>query len=130
MAIPAALMAALMLGAAIVAGAAVATDARAQSAAPGEQQLPAGRKDFSEQDLKSYASAAVKVQDVSTKWQEKLKTTKGPAAGEDIQKQAEQEAVAVVKQEGLTVEKYNRIALATENDPEIRNKVMSYMKQK
>lgn len=123
--------AALMLGAAIVAGAAVATAAsvHAQTAAPapGAQQAPAAAQKFSDQELQSYAAAVVKVQDISAKWQDKLRTTKDPSASTEIQKQAETEAVAAVKEEGLTVEKYNQIALATENDTELRNKVLDYV---
>ena len=121
--------AALMLGAAIVAGGAVATATglHAQSAAPGMQAPTAAAQQFTDQELKSYASAVVKVQDISTKWQEKMRTAKDPAATDQIQKQAESEAVAAVKEEGLTVEKYNQIALATENDTELRNKVLDYV---
>ena len=122
--------AALMLGAAIVAGAAVATatSVHAQSAAPGAQQAPAAAaQKFTDQELQSYAAAVVKVQDISAKWQDKLRTTKDPSASTEIQKQAETEAVAAVKEEGLTVEKYNQIALATESDTELRNKVLDYV---
>lgn len=124
------LPAALMLGAAIVAGAAVATagGVHAQTAAPaaGAQQAPAAAS-FTDQEIQSYASAVVKVQDISTKWQDKLRTAKDPSASTEIQKQAETEAVAAVKEEGLTVEKYNQIALATETDTELRNKVLDYV---
>lgn len=121
--------AALMLGAAIVVGgaAATATAVHAQTAAPGAQQAPAAAQKFTEQELQSYASAVVKVQDISTKWQDKLKSTNDPTASTEIQKQAETEAVAAVKEEGLTVEKYNQIALATESDAELRNKVLDYV---
>ncbi|MGH6618834.1 MAG: DUF4168 domain-containing protein [Alphaproteobacteria bacterium] len=124
---PLGIPAALMLGAAIVAGAAFATGVRAQTAAPSEPPAAAAAQKFSEQDLQSYASAVVKVQDISVKWQDKLRTTKDPAATTEIQKKAEDEAVTAVKGEGLTVEKYNRIALATETDAELRNKVLDYV---
>ena len=126
------LPAALMLGAAIVAGAAVATaggvHAQTAAPAPGAQQEPAAAaQSFTDQEIQSYASAVVKVQDISTKWQDKLRTAKDPSASTEIQKQAETEAVAAVKEEGLTVEKYNQIALATETDTELRNKVLDYV---
>ena len=125
------LPAALMLGAAIVAGAAVATaggvHAQTAAPAPGAQQAPAAAQTFTDQEIQSYASAVVKVQDISTKWQDKLRAAKDPSASTEIQKQAESEAVAAVKEEGLTVEKYNQIALATETDTELRNKVLDYV---
>jgi hypothetical protein len=123
-----AIPAALLLGATVVAGASVAIDAWAQDAQPGAQApAAAAQQDFTDQDLKSYASAVVKVQDISTKFKDKMRTTNDTTSSTDIQKQAEAEAVAAVKQEGLTVEKYNKIALAAETDPEVRSKVLDYV---
>ena len=125
--------AALMLGAALVAGASFATGVRAQTATPEQQsptasqQSPTASQQFSDQELQSYASAVVKVQDISMKWQDKLRASKDPAQSSEIQKKAEDEAVAAVREEGLTVEKYNQIALATETDAELRNKVLDYV---
>lgn len=122
-----AIPAALLLGATVVAGASVAIDAWAQEAQPGAQAPAAAAQDITDQDLKSYASAVVKVQDISTKFKDKMRTTNDTTSSTDIQKQAEAEAVAAVKQEGLTVEKYNKIALAAETDPEVRSKVLDYV---
>jgi len=118
--------AALLLGAAIVAGA-YSGVARAQTAMPEAQQAPAAEASFSDQELQSYASAVVKVQEISESAREKLKATKDLAASDAIQKDAETKAVAVVKQQGLSVEKYNQIALATETNPEIRSKVLDFV---
>lgn len=118
---------ALLLAMTVVAAGSVAGIARAQDGAPGARQTPAAAKAFSEQDLQSYASAALKVETISKSAQDQIRTSKDVAATDDIQKKAQKDAVAAVKQEGLTVEKYNEIAVAMRSDPAVRDKVMDYV---
>ena len=123
--IPAALLFAVAFGAV---GSAAGV-AQAQSGATGAQGAPATASKFSEQDLHSYASAALKVETISKGAQAQMRNSKDVAATDDIQKKAQKDAVAAVKQQGLTVEKYNEIAVAMRSDPSVRDKVLDYVQK-
>jgi len=117
----------LMLAAAVVSGPASISAVRAQTATPGPDKGAAASQQFSENDVKAYANAMVKVQEISVKWRDELRASGDPSAATAIQQKAESEAVAAVKGEGISVEKYNQIALATETDADLRNKVLDYI---
>jgi Domain of unknown function (DUF4168) len=119
----------LLFAATVVAAGSIAGTARAQNGAPAAQAAPSAVKQFSEQDLQSYASAALQVQTISKNARDQIKGSNDVKATDDIQKKAQQDAVAAVKQQGLTVQKYNEIAVAMRTDPAVREKVLDYVQK-
>jgi hypothetical protein len=136
----------LMLGVALVAGTAIVAPktatwaweggsaffgpgtAQAQTTTRGTQQTPAVGG-ISDDALQSYATAIVKVQKISDNAREKQQETDDAAARSAIQKDAHTKSIAAIKAEGLTVERYNQIARATETDPQLLKKVLDYVAQ-
>ena len=121
--------AALLFAVTVMAAGPVTGTAWAQNAAPGAQGKTADVQRFSEKELQSYASAAVMVRKISKNARDQMQANTDGKGADDIQKKAQQDAVAAVKQEGLTVRKYNEIAVAMRSDPAVRDKVLDYVKK-
>lgn len=96
---------------------------------PQSQQTQSQTPSFTDKELKSFASAATEVQQLSVEWQKKLKATQDEQKSQQLRQQATQEITQAVKDKGLTVEKYNQISMAARQDEQLRNKVVQYMNQ-
>lgn len=90
---------------------------------PEQQQPPQAAPDLSEKDLQLFAQASVKVSDISRKWQAEISKTQDPNKMTEMQRQASQEMAEAVREEGLSIKKYNVIFKSLQEDPAIRRKV-------
>lgn len=90
---------------------------------PEQQQPPQAAPDLSEKDLQLFAQASVKVSDISRKWQAEISKTQNPNKMTEMQRQASQEMAEAVREEGLSIKKYNAIFKSLQEDPSIRQKV-------
>jgi hypothetical protein len=97
---------------------------------PPDQQMQGQAASFSDEELKSFATAATEVQQLSIEWQKKLKEEKDQQKSQEMRQEATQEITQAVKDEGLTVEKYNQISMAARQDKDLRNKVVQYMNER
>lgn len=119
-------------GALVVASVAPAAAQSMQGQQQMQQQAPAGaagQAQFSDEKLESFASAATEIQAINQKSREQLSGDSG-ANPEDIQRQANEEIVQAVRNEGLTVEEFNQIAQEVQNDPALHARVMAMIQQK
>src|SRR5262249_4161425 len=112
----------LMLPAAAMGAALLACSApgpQAQQQQQGQQQRPMPTPTAPQQaavsdgEIQSFASAASEVQQLSQKWIPKLQAAapQGEQAQSQVRAQANAEMVEAVKRNGLSVEKYNQIAM-------------------
>lgn len=127
---PMLLAAGLMTGLAALFSAAAAdagTAARPHPAAA-SQPAPGGAavKEFTDDELKSFAAASLRVEQIGSKWNPKISEAGSKADEEKLREQAMGEMVEAVQQKGLSVDRYNRIALAVQSDPEIARTVQTY----
>src|SRR5690606_39001783 len=83
-------------------------------------------KEFTEDELKSFAEASLQVEEIGSKWNPKISEAEDKADEEVLREQAMDEMVTAVQQKGLSVDRYNRIALAVQSDPEIARTVQTY----
>ena len=94
---------------------------------PAAQEQPA-TPDFSEADLKKYASAQERLEVIRGDYSNRAQAAQaaqdtGKLA--ELQKEATQKMVQAVNEADLEVEIYNQIAMAVQNDPELRSRVQS-----
>ena len=122
-------LALLPISAALVASALVAVPvARAQSPAPSPstQGLPPAATNFSDQKIGAAAAAMEKVSLLRQNYQKQLETA--PA---DQQQQIADEGTAALKKavtdQGLSIDEYNGILSAAQQDPNLRQKLVARM---
>lgn len=97
--------------------------AQPQGQMPG--QTPAS---FSQKDIKSYAVAALHVQQVAQRYQPKMSAAQSMQQKKTIQTSAVKQMAAVVRSQGLTVQKYNAINAAVRTHPKLAKQVNNYMR--
>jgi hypothetical protein len=119
-------LAGALIGACAAAG--FAASAFAQDPGTGVPPPPAeqpGAVAVSEQQLQTFAKAQARVVEIGQKWNKQVQE-QGQASAEDIQKardNAHQEMVIAVEAVGMSVDDYNRIAMAVQGDPELQKRV-------
>lgn len=93
-----------------------------------QYHAPGDAGDVSDEKLRSYVKATGKLYQIDTEWQPKLQgaTDQERAA---MEREIQTRMVAVVEQEGLSVNEYNEIARAVQSDPELQEKAQGLMQQ-
>ncbi len=87
------------------------------------------RTDWSEQELQSFAAAAVGVDEVFARWRDDIAEAETAEEANEMQQQASEEAAEVVEEEGLTIEEYNEINQAIQADPQLYEQVIQLIEQ-
>ncbi|MVW72060.1 MULTISPECIES: DUF4168 domain-containing protein [unclassified Bordetella] len=114
-----------LLAAAIVAASlspAVSMAQTAPAAQPPAQTQPAIKP--SEAQLQKFASASQKVAVVADEYRPKLNAAKDEPAREKVYREADEKMVKAVQADGLTVDEFNGIGQAVEQDPQLRQRVI------
>lgn len=110
-----------LLAAAIALPATIAVPAMAQS----ESQDQAST--FSEQELKTFASAVAEVRSIGQTYQPQLEAAETKADKQAVRREATQQMAAAIKEEGITIERYKEITRAARADPELARKISGYI---
>lgn len=96
------------------------------SSQPGPEPGRAAIKEFTDEELKSFAEASLQVERIGSKWNPRISDAGSKSDEEEMREQAMNEMVSAVQEKGLSVDRYNRIALAVQSDPDIARAVQSY----
>jgi len=94
--------------------------AAAQNAAPAPQPTVSP----SETQLDKYASAVQKVAVVAEQYRPRVQAAQDDASRQQVLKEADEKMVSLVQADNLTVEEYNGISQAVQQDPELRQRVI------
>jgi hypothetical protein len=78
--------------------------------------------------LQHVANAYVAVRHITNDTKERLARTQDNSERQQISSQAEAQKLSVVKQEGIDPHQYNKILLMVQNDPDLQQKFLSYVK--
>lgn len=106
-------------------------EAPSQTEAPTESQPQTeGQTQVSDEELKTYVNATVKLQEVNDKWQQRYQATADTEERVDLQQQAQAEMVRTVESEGLSVGQYNTISQAVQRDPELQARATAFMQER
>ncbi|MBP6020936.1 MAG: DUF4168 domain-containing protein [Burkholderiaceae bacterium] len=92
------------------------TPTRTHSAAPDIQPNDA--------QLKNFAQASQKVAMVAEEYQPKLHASPDDSTRQQVMQEADEKMIQLVSAEGLTVDEYNGISVAVQQDPKLRQRVI------
>ena len=120
-----AFFAAALLAASLSPAAALAQAAPA--AQPPAQAQPAIQP--SDAQLQKFASASQKVAMVADEYRPKLQAAKDDAAREKVYREADEKMVRMVNADGLTVDEFNGIGQAVDQDPQLRQRVIAMVQK-
>jgi len=119
-------LATVLAGAVILA---LALPIQAQDSPPQQSQPPTQQFEPSQDQLASFASAVVQVQQIRSKWQTRMQDADNAEKTQEFQTQATAEIVSAVQERGLTVETYNAIATAARDNPELVSRIVKLIEQ-
>jgi len=117
-----ALFAAALLTAGMVSAPAMAQDTSGQAQQQTQQAAPTAQ-DFTDEQLQQFADASQQIAAISQKYTQKLQGTDDQSKQQAIRKEANDKMVSVVQDSGLTVETFNAIGQAIQQDPELMKRV-------
>ncbi len=104
-------------------GAAAAPSMAQQAQAPAAQQAPAAS--YSDAQLEKFVSASKKVAVISQEYTPKLQSSTDEATRQEVYREADQKMVDVVRKEGMSVEEFNGINQAIQQDPALMERVQN-----
>lgn len=84
---------------------------------------------ITDQELKSFAVAALEVKKINDNYRPRYQSADTPAAKQQVQKEATEKMSSAVAQKGLTVDKYNQIVRVAQADPEVAKTIDDYARQ-
>ena len=85
-----------------------------------QQQQPA---DFSQEELKQFASAQEAIEDIRADYSKELRQTEDTAKAQSLQNKYQDKMINAIRGEGLTVDKYNTIIQEVARNNELKEKV-------
>ena len=101
----------------------------AQDSQPRQQQPPPQQFEPSPDQIEAFASAALQVQQIRSKWQTRMQEADSAEKAQELQVQAATEMVSAVQERGLTVETYKAIATAARDNPELAGRIVKRIEQ-
>ncbi|MFY0476822.1 DUF4168 domain-containing protein [Achromobacter marplatensis] len=115
------------LSAAILTTALSGAPALAQNASqpPAQPQMAPAITQPTDQQLQRFASASQKVSGVVDEYRPKVDAAKSDDAKQKVVQEADAKMVQLVRADGLTVEEFNGIGQAVQQDPKLKQRVMN-----
>ncbi|MFI8743339.1 DUF4168 domain-containing protein [Stutzerimonas zhaodongensis] len=114
------LFALFMAAGASQASAQEASQPQAPQAAPAIQA-----SDISDKKLEKFADSLGEIMEIRQDFTAKLEKTGDPAEAQQLQQQANEKMMETVENNNLSIEEYNAINQAVQNNPQLRDKVIS-----
>lgn len=82
---------------------------------------------YSDDQLRSFADAVRDVNDVTAEYTQKLKDAGSQQEAASLQQEAEVEMIRAVEENDLSLEEYNGIATAAQNDPQMSETIRGHL---
>ncbi|OLO02713.1 DUF4168 domain-containing protein [Salinicola socius] len=121
-----AFVAAAMMTAGLVSAPAMAQD---QNTTDSGSQAQAPAKNFSDEQLQQFADASQNIAMISQDYTEQLQNASEEGEQQKIRQQANDEMVDAVKDSGMSVEQFNSIGQAIQQDPQLMQRVKGMVQQ-
>lgn len=99
--------------------------AQAQGQMEGQGQMQA--QQFDDQMLQSFAAAASGIRNVAQEYAPRLQDAESPEQAAELEQEAQDAMMQQVQDEGLTVEQYNQIAVAAQQNPQLAQTIQGYI---
>jgi len=91
----------------------------------GMQQQPPQDVDVSTAELESFSEARTAITEIQQDYSQRLQGADDPEKANSLQQEANEEMIGAVEDTGLNVEKFNEIAMAVQNDPELQQELQN-----
>jgi transcription initiation factor IIF auxiliary subunit len=119
-------LASASLAALLMAAGATQVSAQQASQAPATQPAPAVQaSDISDKKLEKFADSLGEIMEIREDFTAKLEKTGDPAEAQQLQQQANEKMMNTVADNDLSIEEYNAINQAVQNDPQLRDRVIA-----
>ncbi|WP_110667866.1 DUF4168 domain-containing protein [Salinicola halophilus] len=121
-----------LIAAATMTAGIVSAPAMAQDTANGGAQTQsqgAAAQNFSDEQLQQFADASQEIAAVSQDYTEQLQNASGDEEQQEIRQQANDEMVQAVQDSGMSVEQFNSIGQAIQQDPQLMQRVQGMAQQ-
>lgn len=82
---------------------------------------------FSQEQLEAYANAVLKVQQIDQAWSPKIQQAPTKMEAETLTAQATDEMIGGIEEEGLSVQEYNAITQAAQQDDQLYERIMTLL---
>lgn len=105
--------------------AATEQDSATQQAPATTQQPQVSSEDFSDEQLQKFADTSQEIAMISQDYTERLQNAKDQTEQQEIRMEANDEMVSTVEDSGMTVEEFNAIGQAIQQDPELMQRVQA-----
>lgn len=109
--------------------AAIAMGIALAAAGTGAAYAESPGKQYSKDELKSFAVALLTVRDLNREMLDKVARARTPEEETIVRSEAQQDMVKAVQEKGLSVSKYNRISMEVRTNPEVAERVQRYMER-
>lgn len=113
----------------LTAGTAVAPIATAQQPAEPPPQEAAPAQDLSDAQLAQFVSTAQEVATISQEYRAKLENAEDQSSQQQLQQEATAEMTAAVEDSGMTVNEFNSISQAVQQDSELQARVQTLVEE-
>lgn len=97
-----------------------------------EQQPPAPPQtvEVSDQQLEQFADAQIQITEIQQDFAGRLQEVDDPEQAHELQVQANEEMTEAVEEIGLSVQDFNEIAMAIQNDPELQQRLTALLQDR
>lgn len=117
-----------LFGMGLTLGMSANTYAQAQGGAQQQQQQQQGgqpaAKDIDEASLNKFKDAFAEVNSIRESFAGKLENVEDSKKAQELQQEAQENMVSAVENAGLSVQEYNQIFAAVQQNPELQEKVL------
>lgn len=114
------------LAALLMAAGASQVSAQQANQAPATQAAPAMQaSEISDKKLEKFADSLGEIMEIRQDFTAKLEKTGDPSEAQQLQQQANEKMMNTVVENDLSIEEYNAINQAVQNDPKLRDKVVA-----
>ncbi len=90
---------------------------------PGFGETTPATAALTDQTIDTFVDAFVAVQDIREDFTERLHGASDEAEAQALQAEAQEKMLRAVEESGMSVQEYNEVALALQNDPELMQRV-------
>lgn len=100
-----------------------ASDSDMDNTEAGAEEAPSA--DVSDTEIESFAAAMADVQELGQEWTQRMQETDDQEELSEMQEQAQEEMIGAIEDHDMTVEEYNEIATAAQQDPELAQEIQA-----
>jgi hypothetical protein len=117
-----------MLALAVLLASAWAPVSLAQTASP-PASAGSSQRDFTDTELKSFATALVQVSRINDNYLPIYHSAKTPEEQKAVEEKASREMLQAVEGAGMTVDQYHEILARARSNPEVANRIHEHVKE-